>query len=101
MYESLAAAALGANDPDRVVEAVLRARERYPDLSAEARGEGAGAPPAPPAGRVPAGRWPLLPAAGAALAAAAVHYGAARLLGYAARRFFFEGRGRRLGGREA
>src|ERR1700693_2487090 len=35
MYEALAAAALGGNDPDRVVEAVLRARERYPDLSRE------------------------------------------------------------------
>ena len=35
MYEMLAAAALDANDPDRVVEAVLRARERHPDLSAE------------------------------------------------------------------
>ena len=35
MYEVLAAAALGANDPDRVVEAVQRARERYPELSRE------------------------------------------------------------------
>ena len=35
MYEVLAAAALDANDPDRVVEAVLRARERHPDLSDE------------------------------------------------------------------
>jgi hypothetical protein len=161
MYETLAAAALGANDPDRVVEAVLRARERYPDLSAEELAEkltaraalssaavGAIAPssvdvtyqtlsfhrlvltiarlsgkPATPleraaavagslvfaaasegarrvaaraARRLPADKWPLLPAAGAALAAAAVHYGAARLLGFAARRFFFEGRGRRL-----
>ena len=161
MYEILAAAALDGNDPDRVVEAVLRARDRYPDLSPEeiadkvtaraalsAAAVGAVAPsvvdlsyqtlsfhrlvlsiarlsgkPATPleraaavagsllvaaaseaAGRVavratrrlPADRWPLLPALGGALAAAAVHYGAARLLGYAARRFFFEGRGRRL-----
>jgi hypothetical protein len=35
VYEVLAAAALDANDPDRVVEAVLRARERHPDLSDE------------------------------------------------------------------
>ena len=159
MYETLAVAALGANDPDRVVEAVLRARERYPDLSAEEISEkliartalssaavGAVAPstvdltyqtlsfhrlvlsiarlsgkPATPleraaavAGsllvaaasegarrvavratrRLPADRWPLLPALGSALAAAAVHYGAARVMGYVARLFFFEGRGR-------
>jgi len=161
MYETLAVAALDANDPDRVVEAVLRARERYPDLSPEeiadkltaraalvcaavgavapsavdlsyqalslhrmvlsiARLSGKPAAPLERAGavagsllvaaasegarrvaaratrRLPADRWPLLPALVGALAAAAVHYGAASLVGYAARRFFFEGRGRRL-----
>src|SRR6202162_6739808 len=35
MYEALAAAALGGKDPARGVEAVLRARERYPDLPRE------------------------------------------------------------------
>jgi hypothetical protein len=157
----LAAAALDANDPDRVVEAVLRARQRFPDLSPEeiadkltaraaltcaavgsvapasvdltyqtlslhrlilsiARASGNPATPlertAALAGsllvaaasegarrvavratrRLPADRWPLLPALGGALAAAAVQYGAARFLGYAARRFFFERRVRRL-----
>jgi len=160
MYEALAAAALGGNDPDRVVAAVLRARERYPDLSREeladkltaraalacaavgavasasidlsyqtlslhrlvlsiarvsgrpvtalervaavagsllvaAAGEGARRVAARAARRLPADRSPLLPALGSAAAAGAVHYGAARLIGYAARRFFFEGRGRR------
>ena len=160
MYEALVAAALGGNDPDRVVEAVLRARERHPDLSAEELADklaaraalscaavGAVAPasvdlsyqtlsmhrlilsiarasgtPATPieraaavaasllaaaasegarrvavrvARRLPADRFPLLPALGGAVAAAAVHYGAARVMGYAARVFFIEGRGRR------
>ena len=160
MYEALAAAALGGNDPDRVVENVRRARERYPDLSREeladkltaraafscaavgavasgtldlsyqalslhrlvlsiarvsgepasalervaavagsllvaAAGEGARRVAARAARRLPSDRSPLLPALGSALAAGAVHYGAARLIGYAARRFFFEGRSRR------
>jgi len=160
MYEALAAAALGGSDPDRVVEAVQRARERYPELSREeladkltaraslacaavgavasggvdlsyqtlslhrlvlsigrvsgrpvtaleraaamagsllvaAAGEGARRVAVRAARRLPADRSPLLPALLSAAAAGAVHYGAARLIGYAARRFFFEGRGRR------
>jgi hypothetical protein len=160
MYEALAAAALGGNDPDRVVEDVRRTRERYPDLSREeiadkltaraalscaavgavasasldlsyqtlllhrlvlsiarvsgepatalervaavagsllvaAAGEGARRVAARAARRLPSDRSPLLPALGSALAAGAVHYGAARLVGYVARRFFFEGRARR------
>jgi hypothetical protein len=64
-------------------------------LLVAAAGEGAKRVAVRAARRLPEDRWPLLPTVAGALATAAVHYGAARLLGYAARLFFFEGRGRR------